>query len=428
MPRQISAERLQEYANVLHLRDLGFSFRDIATQLNFTDPRTARFMWIGGLRHSGRASEIPVSTPRRVTVVHNNRTTTLVVPELISWNTNSALTFGIEIECVGLSLRAARTALNTAGITCEDFGYTHATHSVWKVVPDGSLTSRSGSCEVVSPVLSGRDGLTEVRTVMSVLRAAGASINQSCGMHIHIGVDVLTQQHQANIIRNYGAWQYAMTAWILKRRINNYFCALRTVQQTEDLATRWENSNDCKELAGEYDRYFAFNVASYQRHGTFEMRSHHGSLNGMNACAWISLHLAFFDACKSSVMMTTLTGNLPVGATYAKTAQRPLIINGAEQYEVRNANMTTRVSRQQLNEMIAMNGVSNDETNGVSSTQLFEACYPTRAQTVTAGKELCTRLASMHNSRNNTALLADDVCAYLQQRAGNIPVRTEQTN
>ena len=427
MPRQISAERLQEYANVLQLRDLGFSFRDIATQLNFTDPRTARFMWIGGLRHSGRANEIPVSTPRRVTVQHNNRVTTLVVPELISWNTNSALTFGIEIECIGLSTRQAKAALNAAGISCEDYGYTHATHAVWKVVTDGSLTSRTGSCEVVSPVLTGSDGLTEVRTVMSVLRAAGASINQSCGMHIHIGVDQLTQQHQANIIRNYGAWQYAMTAWILKRRINNYFCALRTVQQTEELAAKWETASDCKTLAGNYDRYFAFNVASYQRHGTFELRSHHGSLNGMNACAWISLHLAFFDACKSSAMMTTLTSNLPVGATYAKTGSRPLVINGEEQFDVRNGGLTTRLGRTQLDMLLRASTLS--DTSGVFTTQLFEPCFPTRAQTVTAGKELCTRLASMFNSNYGTGkLLADDVSAYLQQRAGNIPVRTEQTN
>jgi hypothetical protein len=218
MPRQVTQERLAQYLRVLELHDQGRTFREIANIMGFTDPRTSRFMWIGGLRHSGRHAEIPVSTPRRVTVQHNGRTTTLVVDEQTAWQTNSTLTFGIEIECVGLTTSDASRALRDAGITCENNGYNHNTRPVWKVVTDGSLHSRDGSCEVVSPILSGTDGLTEVRTVMSVLRTAGARINESCGMHIHIGVDQLTQAHQARIIRAYGKWSWAFTGLILQRR------------------------------------------------------------------------------------------------------------------------------------------------------------------------------------------------------------------
>jgi len=378
MPRQVTPERLAEYLRVLELHDQGNSFRDIANIMGFSDPRTSRFMWIGGLRHSGRTSEIPVSTPRRVRVQHNGRTTTLVVDEQTAWTTNSTLTFGIEIECVGLSTRMAEHALRNAGITCENNGYNHTTRPVWKVVTDASLHSRNGSCEVVSPVLSGSDGLTEVRTVMKVLRDAGARINESCGMHIHIGVDQLTQGHQARIIKAYGAWQWAMTAWILERRVNGNWSQLRSTNATTALASDWAASNDRRYLAGRHDRYYALNVASFQRHGTFEFRSHHGSLNGQNATAWIAMHLAFIDACKHTVTTDALCAALPFGASYDRE-------------------------------------VMSDGTQGT---------MPTRAHAVNAGRHLLQRLTGL---QTGTALNAD-VCAYLTQRAGNIPTRNSNNN
>lgn len=375
MPRQVTQERLAQYLRVLELHDQGRTFREIANIMGFADPRTSRFMWIGGLRHSGRHAEIPVSTPRRVTVQHNGRTTTLVVDEQTAWLTNSTLTFGIEIECVGLTTSDAARALRDAGITCENNGYNHNTRPTWKVVTDASLHSRNGSCEVVSPVLSGSDGLTEVRTVMKVLRDAGARINESCGMHIHIGVDQLTQGHQTRIINAYGAWQWAMTAWILERRVNSRWSALRSADTVARLATSWAQANDRRDFASSCDRYYALNVASYHRHGTFEFRSHHGSLNGQNATAWIAMHLAFIDACKQVATYDVLVANLPVGAEYKRTV---------------------------------VNGIYN---------------APTRLEGVIAGRELVARLGAL---QTGTALDAD-VCAYMTQRAGNIPVRSRNS-
>jgi len=376
MPRQVTQERLAEYMRVLELRDRGHTWRYIANIIGFPDPRTARFMWIGGLRHSGRHAEIPVSTPRRVSVQHNGRTTTLVVDEQTAWLTNSTLTFGIEIECVGLTTSGAARALRDAGIHCEDNGYNHNTRPTWKVVTDASLHSRNGACEVVSPVLSGSDGLTEVRTVMKVLRDAGASINESCGMHIHIGVDQLTQEHQTRIINAYGCWQWAMTAWILERRVNSRWGALRSADTIARLATTWAQSNNRRNFASTCDRYYALNVASYHRHGTFEFRSHHGSLNGQNATAWIAMHLAFIDACKQQATYDVLVMNLPDGAQWTRT----------------------------------------QHSTGVWAT-------PTRTDAVNAGRKLITRLERM---QTGIALNAD-VCAYMTQRAGNIPTRSRNS-
>jgi hypothetical protein len=141
---------------------------------------------------------------------------------------------------------------------------------------------------------------------MKVLRDAGARINESCGMHIHIGVDgALTRQEQAAVIRLYHGWQWAMTAMVLERRINNSWARLRSATATEQLAQEWEseswNNDSLRSWAGMQNRYYALNVAAFGRHGTFELRAHHGSLNGTNAAAWVAFNLAFFDYAKLCV-------------------------------------------------------------------------------------------------------------------------------
>jgi hypothetical protein len=358
MPQAITPETRERYIRALDMRDNGSTFAEIARVCGYADPATARYAWIGGLRLAGRNAEIPTRTPRRVGVQVNSRRATITVPQLESFVQLNALTFGIEIECVGVNTTTAKHALEAAGITCENNGYNHNTRPVWKVVTDGSLSSRDGSCEVVSPVLSGTDGLTEVRTVMAVLRTAGARINESCGMHIHIGVDTLTQQHQARIIRAYGKWSWAFTGLILQRRVNNRWAQLRSASGTERLATEWENSQDARWTASRHDRYYAFNIASYQRHGTFELRSHHGSLNGMNASAWVAMHTAFFEACRTD--------------------------------DGYNALMATATPM--------------DEYNSAN----------TREQAIDGAKRLAVGLRNMQ-------LLSVEACAYLESRAGNIP-------
>jgi len=330
MPQQLTPETRERYLRALSMRDNGDTFRHIANVCGYADPATARYAWLGGLRLAGREAEMPTRTPRRVGVQVNNRRATITVQQLESFVQLNALTFGIEIECVGVNTTTAKQALEAAGIVCENNGYNHNTRPFWKVVTDGSLSSRDGSCEVVSPVLNGTDGLTEVRTVMAVLRTAGARINESCGMHIHIGVDQLTQTHQTRIIRAYGKWSWAFTGLILQRRVNNRWAQLRSATGTERLATEWENSSDARSTASRHDRYYAFNIASYQRHGTFEMRAHHGSLNGMNASAWVALHTAFFEACRTQVGYDMLMSSARTENEYNGSNDRNQAIEGAK--------------------------------------------------------------------------------------------------
>lgn len=390
MPQQITPETRERYIRALQMRDNGATFREIAEACGYADAGTARYAWIGGLRLAGRDSEVPTRTPRRIRVTMPNAsgqpvTRVMTVDSLESWSTTSTLTFGIEIECVGLSQGAAAAALQRAGVRCETPGYTHETMATWKVVPDGSLRGRNGACEVVSPVLSGTDGLAEVRTVMKILRDAGARVNESCGMHVHVGVDQLTLAEQAAVIEMYHAFQWAFTAWVKERRINGSWARLRNARDTQTLAREWagvQSMSDLHAVSRYNNRYHALNVASYERHGTFEFRAHHGSLNGTNAAAWIALNTAFIEYARLAVARGNRVGDMlwsawGIGAAWI------------------------------------------DGGRNMPSQDVLDACNGqtipnTRESAGFAARHLVTILV-------NNGLLANDVGEYLKQRACNIP-------
>jgi hypothetical protein len=294
------------YTEALALRDAGNSYARVAEIMSYAHAGAARRAVIGGLRLAGRENEIPEG---RAVSFHAGRTTrTVVIENLIGFPTTSSLTFGIEIECIGLTESRAARAMTDAGYRCANDGYNHNVMPTWKVVHDGSLSSRTGSCEVVSPILRGNEGLNEVRSVMKVLRDAGATVNVSCGMHIHIGVDnALTPQQQANVISAHQHWQPAFDSLLtLRRTTETRWAARRSRRGAQEIADAWAT----RDRIGMGARYYALNIAAFARYGTFEMRSHHGSLNGTNATAWIALHLAFIECVKhDATILDTAIGN-----------------------------------------------------------------------------------------------------------------------
>lgn len=411
MPQQLTPETRERYLRALSMRDSGYTFRQIAEACGYADAGTARYAWIGGLRLTGRQAEIPTRTPRTVRVQIGSQVRAITVDSLESWTTMSPLTYGIELECVGLDIRSAASTVSAGGYHCTAEGYTHQTMPRWKAVTDGSLSSRrGGTAEVVSPVLTGNDGLTEIRTVAKLLREGGARVNESCGMHIHIGVDHLTNHQQVRIMEAYANWQWAFTALVKERRVNGSWSRLRTRTAWRDLMDAWRN--DATYTSRNTDRYYAFNVASFHRHGTFEMRAHHGSLNGTNACAWIALHTAFFDAARAG---DDCLQDAPVGASWEgyETTTPTTNSHGEALYQVEQNGHTTNMTQSQIQSM----GINPAEA---VITPLYEWKMPTRQDAVATMRNLLTRLAQR-------GLLAADVASYLDQRAGNIPTNNRNS-
>lgn len=377
MPRVTEAQ-IQVWRDALAMRDNGDTYQQIANWYGLNSPSNARSLVNNGLRRAGRANEIRTRT---VSISHNGRTTTTTVTEQVGFTMLQNYTFGIEFEIVNMNCRGAYVAMTAQGIDLEDNGYTHDVMAVWKAVPDASLTHRNGTAEVVSPVLIGTHGLTEIRTVAKVLRDANAEVNSSCGMHIHIGVDgALNSVEQARVIQHHQRWSSAFDALCVPRRINGQWARKITLQEADGIANTWRTSVDVRResFCHSSERYRALNLNAFAKYGTFEFRTHQGSLNGMNATAWIAFHTAFI----------------------AWAANAPLMGNNCTY--LANQGVLAQWTRQDIERQ--------EHGQTVSRAAQIDAC-----------KYLAERL-------KNDGFLAADAAEYIMNRAGNIPTRATANN
>ena len=117
-------------------------------------------------------------------------------------------TIGVEIEFSGIT-RVAATE-----IVARHFGVERRCTSVtehgrtWVVKRDGSVRTENGgdSCELVSPILTW-DDIPTLQEIVRELRAAGAKVNWSCGLHVHIGAAGMTAQAIRNLVNNVASHQ-----------------------------------------------------------------------------------------------------------------------------------------------------------------------------------------------------------------------------
>ncbi len=198
--------------------------------------------------------------------------------------------FGIELEIVGITERRAAAALRAVGLNVVTPGYTHAVMTSWKIVPDGSV--RDGF-EVVSPILEGEQGLAEAATAIDALKAAGASANRHCGMHIHLNASDLTTDDLRTAVRRYAAFESEIDAFMppSRRGDDNRYC-----QSIRSLPNRpnFRNAHNVQALAqAQNGRYFKVNLQSLLRYNSLEFRQHNGIVDADRATHWIRFLDAF---------------------------------------------------------------------------------------------------------------------------------------
>lgn len=130
------------------------------------------------------------------------------------------LHFGIEMEMTGITREKA------ANLMAGFFGTGWGTHQggvydtwtatddlgrTWKVMSDSSIhaqrkvggriesASTEYRTEVVSPILS-YDDIPKLQEMVRTLRKAGAMVNTSCGIHIHVGAEKFTPKTLRNLV------------------------------------------------------------------------------------------------------------------------------------------------------------------------------------------------------------------------------------
>ena len=225
-------------------------------------------------------------------------------------------TFGIEIETVGITTSKAARALLSAGINANDERYNHITRPHWKAVDDGSLRTQLGAgntAEVVSPILNVTD-FEQLKTVVDALARAGARVNKSCGIHVHVGGHDLAPAaiHRAALL-----WRELQEATDLlvspARREGERQCRCGAMhchfaQRLNDQDLRLIADGCWERICTSELRYRTFNAGSMHRIPTVEFRQHQGSLNATKIWAWADYCQAMLKAGQRGLQYTGSMG------------------------------------------------------------------------------------------------------------------------
>ena len=177
--------------------------------------------------------------------------------------------FGVELETDDCNSHE-----DLQGNTC--FGAKH----------DGSINGK----EFVSPVLYGDGGFAEIDKIARFARENGWTVDDSCGYHAHFDVTDESVDSLKGIalafIKTYEVW----SEFVDCERKDNTYCKASHVSMSEVAAC-----SDFTYWVGSRDRYRWINFAAYTKHRTFEVRLHHGTLDGRAICNWVAAIAIFMD-------------------------------------------------------------------------------------------------------------------------------------
>jgi hypothetical protein len=241
--------------------------------------------------------------------------------------------FGVEIETVGSTRAniAKYIAAAIPGSTVRQGSDSYKSYYVamtdgreWRIMGDGSLTGSMHGAprwtdkagEVVSPILTWTD-MDLLQTVVRAIRKAKATIDPSCGIHVHVdGRDLSAASvgRLTTLVSNVDDTLDAMLGIAQSRR--RQWCKKLPAQRASDvaaagaklgsalartsdaLAAVWYGSGDAYDVSAarrahyQHSRYHGLNLHSLFFRGTVEFRWFNGSLHAGEIKAYVALALA----------------------------------------------------------------------------------------------------------------------------------------
>lgn len=195
-----------------------------------------------------------------------------------------SLTFGVEIECFGVNKYILQDLMTEKGLVSYISGYSHEdSNNRYKLAADCSI-SGDHSCECVTPILKGKAGENSLKKACDALNQVGASVNRSCGLHVHFGAEKLSDAHYVRVFKNYQKCERVIDSFLApsRRGTNNHYCM--------GLAgIHFENCQTKRDVRGalHYDRYYKVNAEAYACHKTIEFRQHQGTTDYKKIIMWV---------------------------------------------------------------------------------------------------------------------------------------------
>lgn len=268
--------------------------------------------------------------------------------------------FGVEIEFLrsnNVSKVNISEAIQDRNIECEVEDYNHITRPHWKIVSDVSVGSNmrgyTGSNEIVSPILYGKEGLKQLKTVLDVLKDLDCKVNYTCGIHVHHDVtDIVVQGKRqgekflSNLIKFVAKYEHLIYKLVSPSRLDNrnystpvrreYFEESRMRNRSSEgfnvtkkdikkmVSTVKRDCNRKYNLNGnivgrsqtypyvQSNRACGLNFRNVWTRGAVEFRYLNGSLNFDKISSWVAITQAIINSVENTkaVQMTYVPNNI----------------------------------------------------------------------------------------------------------------------
>lgn len=241
---------------------------------------------------------IPVADARLCVNIYGENTTS--TPRI----KRATYTFGVEIEMANTSRRDIEEKCRENGVNIYyDATYNHRDgHRYYKFMRDGSLEG-SNPIECVSPVLKSSTGFKSLKATCKALNDANCGVNRTCGFHVHIGAESLTEEQYCNVFINYMHLENVIDTFMAASRRGNSSEWCRTLRglNIQNVFSR-DALNRCIR-----DRYFKVNPQSWSRHKTIEFRQHGGTINYEKIEMWVKFCAKLVDWSKTHKLTSDVT-------------------------------------------------------------------------------------------------------------------------
>ena len=227
--------------------------------------------------------------------------------------------FGIEIEMTGITrAQAAQVIAGYFHTTAGHVGGGYDTYTVrdnenrqWKLVRDASIhcVSRRGatgnseySVEFVSPICRYED-IETIQEMIRKLREAGAKVNDSCGIHVHVDASTHSVKTLRNIVNIMAAKEDLLYKALEVRPRREHYCQKadtrfldemnhKKPKSMEQFERMWYNGSTGRYEHYNDTRYHGLNLHSVFSKGTIEFRLFNSTLHAGKVKAYIQLCLA----------------------------------------------------------------------------------------------------------------------------------------
>ena len=204
-----------------------------------------------------------------------------------------------------------QTQATYVGGTYDAYSIRDSDSRQWKIVSDASIRPESGrdtrsthnyKVEFVSPICVYSD-IETIQGIIRSLRAGGAKVNDSCGIHVHVDSSI----HNVNTLRNIVNIMAAKEDLLYKTlKVNvdrERYCQKADTRFLDELNTKrpmdmnqletmWYNGESGRNQHYNSTRYHALNLHSVFSKGTIEFRLFNSTLHAGEVKSYIQLCLA----------------------------------------------------------------------------------------------------------------------------------------